>query len=165
LDYVKERDPALKEGFTLLLSSWFGVGRLPLAPGTWGTLGAVPLVLIISCFGPVTVAISLAVIITLAVWTSGSSQKLLGKDDPPEVVIDEVAGYFVTVFLLPFSWWGFILGFLLFRIFDILKPFPIRTIDKNVKGGIGICLDDIVAGIYANVGVRLLSFLWFIWFL
>ncbi len=156
MGYVKERDLALKEAFTLLLSSWFGVGRLPLAPGTWGTLGAVPLVLIISYFGPVPAVISLAVIIPLAVWTSGISQKLIKKDDPPEVVIDEVAGYFVTVFLLPFSWWSFILGFLLFRFFDILKPFPIGMIDKKVRGGIGICLDDIVAGVYANIGVRII---------
>jgi phosphatidylglycerophosphatase A len=149
----------LKEAFILLLSSWFGVGRLPLAPGTWGTLGAVPLVLIISYFGPIPAVISLAVIILLAVLTSDISQKLLGKDDPPEVVIDEVAGYFVAVFLLPFSWRSFILGFLLFRIFDILKPFPIRTIHKKVKGGIGICLDDIVAGVYANVCIRLIMLL------
>jgi phosphatidylglycerophosphatase A len=155
LGYVKERDSALKEAFTLLLSSWFGVGRLPLAPGTWGTLGAVPLVLIVSYFGTVPAVISLAVIIPLAVWTAGISQKLLGIDDPPEVVIDEVAGFFVTVFLLPFSWCSFILGFILFRIFDILKPFPIRMIDKNVKGGIGICLDDILAGVYANICVRI----------
>ena len=155
MDYVKERGLTLKEAFILLLSSWFGVGRLPLAPGTWGTLGAVPLVLIISYFGPIPAVISLAVIILLAVWTSDISQKVLGKDDPPEVVIDEVAGYFVAVFLLPFSWWSFILGFLLFRIFDILKPFPIRMIHKKVKGGIGICLDDIVAGVYANVCIRL----------
>jgi len=155
LGYVKEKGLALKEAFILLLSSWFGVGRLPLAPGTWGTLGAVPPVLIISYFGPVPAVISLAVIIPLAVWTSGISQKLLGKDDPPEVVIDEVAGYFVAVFLLPFSWWSFIPGFLLFRIFDILKPFPIRMIHKKVKGGIGICLDDIAAGVYANIGVRI----------
>ncbi|HJX33903.1 MAG TPA: phosphatidylglycerophosphatase A [Desulfatiglandales bacterium] len=162
MGYVKERDLALKEAFILLLSSWFGAGRLPLAPGTWGTLGAVPLVLIISYFSPVSAVISLAVIIPLAVWTSDISQKLLGEDDPPEVVIDEVAGYFVTVFLLPFSWWSFILGFLLFRVFDILKPFPIGIIDKKVKGGMGICLDDIVAGVYANVCVR---FLWFVWFI
>lgn len=149
----------MKEAFILLLSSWFGLGRLPLAPGTWGTLGAVPLVLIISYFGPVPAVISLAVIIPLAVWISGISQKLIGKDDPPEVVIDEVAGYFIAVFLLPFSWWSFIPGFILFRIFDILKPFPIRMIHKKVKGGIGICLDDIVAGIYANVCIRLVYLL------
>ena len=154
MDYVKERGLTLKEAFILLLSSWFGVGRLPLAPGTWGTLGAVPLVLIISYFGPIPAVISLAVIIPLAVWTSDISQKVLGKDDPPEVVIDEVAGYFVAVFLLPFSWWSFILGFILFRIFDVLKPFPIRKIHKKVKGGIGICLDDIVAGVYANVCIK-----------
>jgi phosphatidylglycerophosphatase A len=165
LGYVKERDLTGKQdqGLTkadfyrktaLLLSSWFGSGLMPIAPGTFGTLAAVPPAIIIYYFGTVPSVISLIVIIPLAVWTSNVTQKLLGKDDPSEIVIDEVAGFFVTVFLLPFSWLSFTLGFLLFRVFDILKPFPIGIIDKKVKGGTGIVLDDIVAGIYANICVR-----------
>ncbi len=127
---------------------------MPIAPGTFGTLAAVPPAIIIYYFGTVPSVISLIVIIPLAVWTSNVTQKLLGKDDPSEIVIDEVAGFFVTVFLLPFSWLSFTLGFLLFRVFDILKPFPIGIIDKKIKGGTGIVLDDIVAGIYANICVR-----------
>jgi phosphatidylglycerophosphatase A len=141
----------------LLLSSWFGSGLMPVAPGTSGTLAALPLLIIINYFGTVPSVISLIVIIPLAVWTSNISQKLLGKDDPSEVVIDEAAGFFVSVFLLPYSWSTFILGFTLFRVFDILKPFPIGIIDRKVKGGIGICLDDIVAGIYANICVRIIQ--------
>ena len=180
MGYVKERDltgkrdqglmsdyrldnQALKEAFkkadfygktALLLSSWFGAGLMPLAPGSFGTLAAVPPVIILNYFGAFYAGISLILLIPLAVWTSNISQKLLGRDDPPEVVIDEVAGFFVTVFLLPFSWLSFTLGFLLFRAFDILKPFPIGMIDKRVKGGVGIVLDDIVAGVYANICVR-----------
>ncbi len=127
---------------------------MPIAPGTFGTLAAVPPAIIIYYFGTVPSVISLIVIIPLSVWTSNVTQKLLGKDDPSEIVIDEVAGFFVTVFLLPFSWLSFTLGFLLFRVFDILKPFPIGMIDKKIKGGTGIVLDDIVAGIYANICVR-----------
>jgi phosphatidylglycerophosphatase A len=162
-DYRSDDSPALKEaskkaGFyvktTLLLSSWFGVGRSPIAPGTFGTLAAVPPAMIIYYFGTVPSVISLVVIIPLAVWTSNVSKNILGKDDPSEVVIDEVAGFFVAVFLLPFSWSSFTFGFLLFRVFDILKPFPIGMIDKKVKGGVGIVLDDIVAGVYANICVR-----------
>jgi len=165
LGYVKERDLTGKQdqGLTkadfyrktaLLLSSWFGSGLMPIAPGTFGTLAAVPPAIIIYYFGTVPSVISLIVIIPLAVWTSNVTQKLLGKDDPSEIVIDEVVGFFVTVFLLPFSWLSFTLGFLLFRVFDILKPFPIGIIDKKIKGGTGIVLDDIVAGIYANICVR-----------
>ena len=161
-DYGSD-SPDLKEAFykanfyektALLLSSWFGTGLMPLAPGSFGTLAAVPPVIIINYFGSVPSGIFLIILIPLAVWTSNMSKKLLGKDDPPEVVIDEVTGFFIAVFLLPFSWLSFILGFLLFRVFDILKPFPIRMIDKRVKGGFGIVLDDIVAGIYANICVR-----------
>jgi phosphatidylglycerophosphatase A len=165
LGYVKERDLTGKQdqGLTkadfyrktaLLLSSWFGSGLMPIAPGTFGTLAAVPPVIIIYYFGTVPSVISLIVIIPLAVWTSNVTQKLLGKDDPSEIVIDEVAGFFVTVFLLPFSWLSFTLGFLLFRVFDIFKPFPIGIIHKKIKGGTGVVLDDIVAGIYANICVR-----------
>ena len=140
----------------LLFSSWFGSGLVPVAPGTFGTLGAVPLVVIINYFGAVCSGITLIILIPLAILTSDISQGLLGKDDPPEVVIDEVAGLCLSVFLLPLNWLNLVLGFILFRIFDILKPFPIRMIDKGVKGGTGIVLDDILAGVYANICVRLI---------
>lgn len=152
-----------KAGFSgrvaLLLSTWFGTGLLPGAPGTFGTLAALPLVIVINYLGTACAGISLIGVTILAVWSSGVSQKLMGRDDPPEVVIDEVAGFLVTIFLLPLSWLSLALGFALFRAFDILKPFPVRTIDKRVKGGVGIVLDDIMAGIYANLCVRLLLML------
>jgi phosphatidylglycerophosphatase A len=96
----------------------------------------------------------LLVFIFLAVWTSEISRKLLGRDDPREVVIDEAAGLLVTLFFLPLSGFNIILGFFLFRFFDILKPFPIRTIDQTIKGGWGIVLDDLLAGVYANAMIR-----------
>ena len=143
----------------LLFSSWFGSGLMPKAPGTFGTLAAIPLVIIINYLGTTCASLTLIILIPLAVWTSGASGKLLDKDDPPEVVIDEVVGLLMALFLLPFSWASLLLGFLSFRAFDILKPFPIGMIDKRVKGGLGIVLDDLVAGIYANFCVRLLLLL------
>ncbi|MFC1531913.1 phosphatidylglycerophosphatase A [Thermodesulfobacteriota bacterium] len=143
----------------LLFSSWFGAGLVPGAPGTFGSLAALPPVIIVNYLGIVYAIISLITLIPLAVWASDVSQRLLGRDDPREVVIDEVVGLLIAVFLLPLTWLNIILGFLLFRIFDIFKPFPIGMIDKNIKGGIGIVLDDILAGIYANLCVRCL--LWF----
>ena len=143
----------------LLFSSWFGTGLMPGAPGTFGSLAAVPLVIIVSYLGDVYAGISLVVLIPLAVWTADISQKLMGRDDPPEVVIDEVAGLLVAIFLLPLSCVSIVLGFLLFRVFDILKPFPIRLIEKRVKGGVGIVLDDLLAGVYANICVRVILLL------
>ena len=150
----KEADTSGKTA--LFFSSWFGTGLAPFAPGTVGTLAALPLIIILNYLGLVYSVISLIVIIPLAFWASEASRILLKKKDPSEVVIDEVAGMLVAVFLLPVSWSSYIPGFLLFRFFDILKPFPIGMIDKRVGGGTGIVLDDIVAGIYANICVRVI---------
>ncbi len=139
----------------LIFSSWFGTGLMRMAPGTFGTLAAAPPVIIVNYLGTIYSIILLIALIPLSLWASSVSQQLLGKDDPPEVVIDEASGLLVGVFLIPFSLLGFTLAFLLFRLFDILKPYPIGMIDKRVKGGTGIVLDDIVAGIYANICVRI----------
>jgi phosphatidylglycerophosphatase A len=143
----------------LIISSWFGSGLAPLLPGTFGSLAGLPFVIVLSYLGAVYSGIFILIIIPLAIWASDVSERLLGRDDPPEVVIDEVAGLFLTVFLMPLSWLNIILGFLLFRVFDIFKPFPIGFIDRNVKGGLGIVLDDILAGIYANICLRLITLL------
>jgi phosphatidylglycerophosphatase A len=148
---------SLKESFkkadlfgkvALALSSWFGAGLLPKAPGTFGTLGALPLAVVMDRVGVFYSAPFLLILIFTALRTAGLSEKLLGRDDPPEVVIDEVAGFLLTVFLLPSSWLILFFGFVLFRFFDIVKPFPIRKIEK-IKGGVGVVLDDLLAGLYA----------------
>ena len=95
------------------------------------------------------------IFVPLAIWSSHLSHKLLKRDDPSEVVIDEVAGILWTFFLLPLSWLTLCVGFILFRIFDIFKPFPIRTLERRLRGGIGIVLDDLLAGIYANLCLRI----------
>ena len=145
----------------LFLSSWFGSGLVPLAPGTFGTLTAVPLVVALWYLDSLFAGLLLLFIILLAVWSAGLSERILGRIDPPEVVIDEVAGFAVAVFLLPASWLVLFLGFALFRLFDIFKPFPIGLLEKRVKGGIGIVLDDLLAGIYANFGIRFMLWLFF----
>jgi len=140
-------------------ASWFGAGLMPLAPGTFGTLTALPLVLVLNHMGELYEGLALFFLVPLAVWSSSLSERCLGRNDPPEVVVDEVAGFLLTLFLLPLSWLTLCLGFVLFRFFDILKPFPIRWFEKNLRGGTGIVLDDLMAGIYANLGLRLLM-LW-----
>jgi len=142
----------------LLLSSWFCVGLMPIAPGTFGTLAAIPVVFVTHYFGTFFGALFILILVALAFWASDLGRKRLGKNDPSEVVIDEVVGFLVTMFLLPLSWLSLTLGFILFRIFDIIKPFPIRRLEK-IKGGFGIVLDDLLAGIYANICLRILLFI------
>lgn len=139
----------------LILSSWFGSGLAPVAPGTFGTLAAVVPVALIKYLGWVSECIFLVVLVSIALWSSHVTRNCLERDDPPEVVIDEAAGFCLSVFLLPLSYLSLCLGFILFRVFDILKPFPIGVIDRRIKGGAGIVLDDIVAGIFANICARI----------
>ena len=142
---------------SLTLSTWFGTGLLPVAPGTFGTLGAVPLVFGLACLGTVPGVFIIVMVVAVAIWASDRSQGLLDNGDPSEVVIDEVAGFLLTMFLLPLSWLTLGLGFILFRVFDIFKPYPIKQAEK-LRGGLGIVMDDLVAGICAHLCVRLILF-------
>lgn len=142
----------------LLFSVWFGVGFLPKVPGTFATLTAVPLVLILDRIEILSRVVFLAVFVILAVLSSGVAERLLEKKDPREIVIDEVAGFLITVFLLPPSWPILLGGFTLFRFFDIVKWPLIRRLE-GMRGGAGIVLDDLVAGIYANLVLRVALFL------
>jgi phosphatidylglycerophosphatase A len=128
-----------------------------MAPGTLGTLAAVPLALCLSYAKSLTNGIFLVVFIAIAIWASERSSKLLNRSDPSEVVIDEVAGFLLTLFLLSLSWLTLILGFVLFRFFDIFKPYPIKKLE-SIRGGLGIVLDDLMAGLYANLSLRLILF-------
>jgi phosphatidylglycerophosphatase A len=145
----------LVDKIALILSSWFGVGLIPVASGTFGTLAAVPFVAVFKYPGGVSESVFLILLTLLAFWSSHTSQKRLAKDDPSEVVIDEAAGFCVSVFMAPFTFLSLSLGFLFFRFFDILKPFPIGMVDRKVKGGLGIVLDDLIAGVFANICVRI----------
>jgi phosphatidylglycerophosphatase A len=138
----------------VLLSSWFGVGLIPGAPGTYGTLATVPFIVGIGAFGRVGSLLFFALMVTVAVWSSDRTQTLLGKEDPAEVVIDEVSGFCLTMLLLPPSWLLLGIGFVLFRVFDIVKPYPIRRMEK-FRGGFGIVADDLVAGLYAHLSLRI----------
>jgi phosphatidylglycerophosphatase A len=142
----------------LVVATWFGTGLVPVAPGTFGTLATVPLVSGLNQLGTIYKALGLAIIIAGAIWASGQYQTLTGRADPREVVIDEVAGFSLTMLLLPFSWMTLGLGFVFFRLFDILKPYPMKKLE-GLRGGVGIVIDDLVAAIYSFVCVRLILFL------
>lgn len=134
----------------------FGSGLMPKAPGTWGTLAAIPLYLLIAYFHwSVYLSITLLAFI-LGVWVSDKVTKDLGIHDYKGIVWDEVVGYLLTMFLVPKGFVWMLWGFILFRIFDIWKPYPISYVDRKIHGGFGIMLDDVLAAIPAALFLHLL---------
>lgn len=151
--------PALLRDPIHLLAFGFGSGLSPFAPGTCGTLIAVPIVMAVTSFG-FEVHLAFAIIASvLGVFICGESARRLAVHDHPGIVWDEIAGYSVTMLAAPPQWYWLLGGFVLFRFFDIVKPWPIREADHSLRGGLGIMLDDIIAGVFAAVvllGVKLI---------
>jgi phosphatidylglycerophosphatase A len=133
-------------------------GRLPKAPGTAGTIVGVLLYILISGLDPFWYGTACAGVIAFGTWTAGRADAILGTKDNPSIVIDEIAGYLVALAFLPVMWWTVIAGFVLFRIFDILKPWPLYRIQR-IPGGAGVMVDDIGAGIYTNVLLHIAAYL------
>ncbi len=143
-----------------LLAFGFGSGCAPVAPGTFGTLAAAALYIPLSWLSPPLYLLALGLVILAGIWLCGRTSKDLGVHDHGGIVWDEFAGYFVTMVAAPPGWQGMVLGFLLFRLFDIWKPWPIRWLDRNLEGGLGIMVDDLLAGIYALVLLQLSYRVW-----
>ena len=132
------------------LAFGFGAGLAPRAPGTIGTLAAIPVYILMSLFlGHTGYAALTFVLAVLGIWICGVADRALGTSDHGAIVWDEITGFLITMFMAPLTWWAVLAGFLLFRFFDILKPFPISWFDKHLKGGVGTMLDDVLAGIYS----------------
>jgi len=146
----------VKVKFAKFFATFFYLGYSPFAPGTVGTLGAIILFYFLSFFSGLAYLFFAILFIIFSIWIS-TVVTIAGQDpDPSWVVIDEVCGYLVTMFLIPYSVTNVVLGFLFFRFFDILKPPPIRRFE-SLPGGLGIVADDVVAGIYANVILQVLN--------
>ena len=134
---------------------------MPFAPGTWGTLVAIPLYFLVVGFSGLAYGLVMLIGFVLGIRicehavTSINSSNNQENHDHPAIVWDEIIGFLVTMFFIPVTFWNVVLGFLLFRLFDILKPWPIRWIDRKVSGGLGIMCDDIVAGVFANLVLHL----------
>ncbi|GGY74261.1 phosphatidylglycerophosphatase A [Cellvibrio zantedeschiae] len=129
----------------------FGSGLAPKAPGTFGTLAAVPIYWLLQDLAWPIYGTWLVVTFALGVYWCDRSSKQLGVHDHGGIVWDEFVGYWITMFLAPKGWLWILLGFVLFRFFDIIKPWPINWLDRKVDGGFGIMIDDVLAGIYAFV--------------
>lgn len=139
------------QSLLLQIAVLFGVGRLPKGPGTWGTLATFPLVWLLAWLGPFYHMTVTILLLPLSVIAAEAYERAHGGHDASEVVIDEVLGFLITMTWLPFTWQASVAGFVLFRFFDILKPFPISVLDRRVKGGLGVVIDDVAAGIIANI--------------
>jgi phosphatidylglycerophosphatase A len=149
---VDLRDPAH------FIAFGFGSGLAPVAPGTFGTLAAVPLyVLLAMTLSPAGYLLVFVLVTALGTWAAQVSSRKLGVHDHSGIVIDEIAGYLLTLLPFAFSWQAALAGFLLFRLFDIAKPWPIRVLDARVHGGVGIMADDLLAAFYAAVCLGLLA--------
>jgi len=159
--FLIKNDVALSNiGLMYPIGTFFFLGRVPFAPGTAGSVGGILLYYAIKnsiiLYGCV-----LGIIFILGVWSARKICKQRHNPDPQEVVIDEVAGILVTFFLIPYHWVLVILGFILFRIFDIVKPWPIRHLEK-IKHGYGVMLDDIVAGVFSNFLLQIVYYQFFV---
>ena len=139
-----------------LLGFGLGSGLAPFAPGTWGTLVAIPIILGLANFSDYFYLLITTVCLISGIWICQIASDSLnsakgGEGDHPAIVWDEIVGMLITMMFIPISAANLLLGFVLFRAFDIIKPWPISVLDKRIKGGLGIMLDDVVAGIFANI--------------
>jgi phosphatidylglycerophosphatase A len=132
-----------------LLAAGFGSGLSRRAPGTWGTLAGIPLYLLLSPLPIASYITTCTALFFLGVWICGRAADDLGVHDHPSIVFDEMVGFLVTMVGIPVSWEWILTGFLLFRLFDIIKPWPISLLDRRMPGGLGIMLDDVAAGLAA----------------
>jgi len=139
-----------------MIATGLGVGLLPAAPGTWASLAALPCGwLLQSALGPVAVLAAAVVSFAAGCWAGGRIARASGIGDPGAVVIDEVAAQLFVLSACPRDWRFYLTAFALFRLFDIWKPFPVNWLDRTVKGGFGIMLDDVAAALYALIPIAI----------
>jgi len=151
----RKTDKSLTGRIATFLATGAYIGRIPFMPGTFGTLWGIPAAWAVSGLGSTEQAVMIAALTLISMPIAGLASRRSGHKDHPSIVIDEICGYLIGIFLLPFTAFNAILVFILFRFFDIVKPWPVSLLDRKVKGGAGVVLDDVAAGIYANAAAHL----------
>ena len=146
---------SFREKAVLFLATGCFTGYIPFAPGTFGSLLGLPFCFVLSKIHLLFAALCTLLFILVAIGLAHVAEKILKKKDSSHIVIDEIAGLMVTLIGLPFNLESVVSGFLVFRVLDILKPFPIRSLERKLSGGTGVVLDDVLAGVYGNIIVRL----------
>ena len=136
----------------MLIATGGGAGLLPAMPGSWASLAALPCAWgIVATLGTTALAVSAIAVFVLGCWAAGRVAAASGRDDPGFIVIDEIAAQWLVLAAAPLDWRAYAAAFALFRLFDIVKPWPIRAVERHVAGGLGIMLDDVVAALYALI--------------
>jgi phosphatidylglycerophosphatase A len=151
---MKFRDRAI-----LFVATGFYIGTVPFAPGTLGSLIGLPVCFVLARLNFLQSVVCICVFICFAITIASAAEKITKQKDPAQIVIDEIIGMTVAFAGLPFNLKTALAGFVIFRAFDILKPFPIRALEKRVGGGTGVVLDDVLAGVYANLVIRLVVYM------
>jgi len=144
-----------KNSIALYLATGCKSGYAPVAPGTAGSLAALLPCWVLSLLPLSVSVIFLVAFIVLAVWAAELAENMLGQKDPGCIVIDEFAGMMITLIGIHFTWQSALAGFLIFRVMDILKPFPIRYLERTIPGGAGVVMDDVAAGVAAHIVLNL----------
>ncbi len=137
--------------FLLLIATFFNIGRLSKAPGTLATVATIPLWWALTQTGPLIYMFVTVLLVPLGIAAAQAYESQSSEHDSKEIVIDEVVGFLITMVWLPVTWQSLVLGFILFRFLDIVKPPPIRQLDRHVKGGVGVMIDDIAAGLIGSL--------------
>jgi len=145
-----------KQKLVMFLATGCFIGNISFAPGTFGTILGLPLCFFISKIGFSAAVLLTLIFILCAIWIAQEAEKILKSKDPGCIVIDEIAGMILTLTGLPFNIISVTAGFFLFRILDIWKPYPIRLIERKFSGGVGVVMDDVAAGIFSNLVLRVL---------
>lgn len=139
----------------VFLAQGFGVGCSPVAPGTLGTAVAIPLVCLQFIWSTGVYLVFVLLFVLVAVYVASVAEKQMERPDDPSIVIDEIAGFLIAMACVPLTVWSMLVGFVLFRVFDIFKPPPVSTVERKISGGLGIVGDDLVAGLMTNVLLQL----------
>ena len=142
-----------------LLAFGFGSGCAPKAPGTFGTLIGIPIYWLMQSLAPLPYAVLVVAMFAAGVWICERTSRDLGVHDHGGIVWDEIVGYLITMFMAPMGWEWIVAGFVLFRLFDIFKPWPVSVADKKLGGGFGIMFDDVLAGVYAALVLQAAAWL------
>lgn len=147
--------PTLLRSPVQFLAFGFGSGLAPRAPGTAGTLVAIPLYIAIADLNLAWYTLIIAVATAFGIWVCGAASRQLQVHDHPGIVWDEFVGYWITMWAMPADWVWIVAGFVVFRVFDIVKPWPVSELDKRVGGGLGIMIDDMLAGVMACITLHI----------
>ena len=150
----------LKQKSVMFLATGCFIGNISFAPGTFGSILGLPLCFLLSKIDLLVAVFLTVIFVFFAIWIAQGAEKIVNKEDPGCIVIDEIAGILVTFIGLPFNIISIAFGFLIFRALDIWKPYPIRYMERNLSGGTGIVMDDVAAGICSNLLLRGIFFLY-----